>query len=181
MHETPGFCTNGGELARIASECLTYWPRRRRLLSRCKMMAAAQPGIRIVAGQRRDPRFEPADAAPADRHRVILPGVHLDHFVVAGSLVADHSLDIDDVAAMDAHEAVLVEAGFHIADGQRTEQLVVAVEDGGVMRVGVDGDHVVDGDEMRAAVALDGKMAGEAPGRAGAAERPVAAAAHSGT
>jgi hypothetical protein len=23
VHETPRFCTNGGELARIASECLT--------------------------------------------------------------------------------------------------------------------------------------------------------------
>ena len=63
---------------------------------------------------------------------------------------------------------------------ERTEQLVVAVEDSGVMRVGVDGDDVVDGDEMRAAVALDRKMAGEAPRRAGAAERPIGAAAEFG-
>ena len=48
------------------------------------------------------------------------------------------------------------------------------------MRVGVDGDHVVDGDEMGAAVALDRKVAGEAPRRAGAAERPIAAAAEFG-
>ena len=48
------------------------------------------------------------------------------------------------------------------------------------MRIGVDGDHVVHGDEMRAAVALDRKVAGEAPRRAGAAERRKAAAAEFG-
>src|SRR6202044_191492 len=97
-----------------------------------------------------------------------------------GTLVADHPLDINDVAAMDAHEALLVEAGFDVADRQRAEPLVVAVEDGGVVRVGVDGDHVVDCDEMGAAVAFDGKMAGEAPRRSGATERPIAAAAEIG-
>src|SRR5580692_7059150 len=127
------------------------------------MMATAQPSIRIVAGQGSDPRFEPADPAPADRHRIILSGVHLDHFVVAGAPIADHPLDIDDVAAMDAHEAVLVQALLDVADRQGAEQLIAAVEDSGVMRIGVDGDDVVDGDEMGTAVALDGKMAGEAP------------------
>src|SRR5580700_4668173 len=120
------------------------------------MVATAQ--CRFFTGQRGDPRFEPADPAPADRHRIILSGIHLDHFTVAGALVADHPLDIDDVAAMDAHEAVLVEALLDVADG----------------------DDVVDGDEMGAAIALDRKMAGEAPRRAGAAERSVGAAAEFG-
>ena len=48
------------------------------------------------------------------------------------------------------------------------------------MRVGVDGHDLVDGDEMRAPSRSIGKVAGEAPRRAGAAERPVAAAAEFG-
>src|SRR5262249_15634516 len=70
-------------------------------------------------------------------------------------LISDNPLDIDDVAAMDPHEAALVESRLHVADRQRTKQLVVAVEDVRVVRVGVDRDHLIDRDKMGTTVPLD--------------------------
>ena len=103
---------------------------------------------------------------------------HLDQFVVAGTLVADDAVDIDDVAAMHPDKMTAVQPRFDVADGERAEQLVVAVEDGGVMRVGMHRDDLLDGQEMRAAIALDRQMAGKAPGRrTGATERRITAAA----
>ena len=83
---------------------------------------------------------------------------------------------------MNAQEAAAVEPRFDVADRERTEQLVVAIEDRGVMGVGMDRDDVVDGQELGAAVALDRQMAGEAPRRrTGATERTIAAAAEFGS
>ena len=103
---------------------------------------------------------------------------HLDQFVVAGTLVADDAVDIDDVAAMHPDKMTAVQPRFDVADGERAEQLVVTVEDGGVVSVGMHRDDLLDGQEMRAAIALDRQVAGEAPGRrAGATERRITAAA----
>jgi hypothetical protein len=55
---------------------------------------------------------------------------------------------------VDANEPILVEARFHFADGQRTEQLARAVEHVCVMGVGMDRDDVFDGYELCRAVAL---------------------------
>ncbi len=73
-------------------------------------MVPAPQGYRgIVPGQRRDARFQPANPAPCDRHHIVVAGVHLDQLIVAGPLVADDAIDSDDVTAMDAHEARIVE------------------------------------------------------------------------
>ena len=72
-------------------------------------------------------------------------------------LMPDHARDVHDVAAVHADEAVGVEPLLDVADRERAEQLFLPVEDGGVVRVGVDRDHVLDGDELRAAVALVGR------------------------
>ena len=50
-----------------------------------------------------------------------------------------------------------------IADGKRAKQFVVAVEDIGVVRVGMDSDHLLHGEKVRFAIALDRQMPGEAP------------------
>jgi len=103
---------------------------------------------------------------------------HLDQFVVAGTLVADDAVDIDDVAAMHPDKMTAVQPRFDVADGERAEQLVVAVEDGGVVRVGMHRDDLLNGQEMRAAIALDRQVTGKAPGRrTGATERRITAAA----
>src|SRR5271170_7076173 len=147
-------------------------------LLRCKMLPAPRGGGRIIAGQSRDARFQPSDAAAAHRHRIVVRSVHLDQFIVAGTLIADHAVDIDDMTAMDADEAAFVEAGLDVADSERAKQFVAAVEDISVMRIGVDRDHVIDGNEMRRAIALDRQMTGKAPRRrAGAAQRSVRATA----
>ena len=57
----------------------------------------------------------------------------------------------------------VVEPRFDIADGERAKQFVVAVEDIGVVRVGMDGDYLLDGKKVRFAVALDRQMPGKAP------------------
>ena len=107
----------------------------------------------------------------------MMDGIHLDQFAVTGSVVPDHPLNIDNMAAMDADEPAAVEPGFDIADGQRAKQLVVAVENVGVMRVGVNGDHLVDRDETGGAIPLDRELARESPlRRPGAPERCESAA-----
>ena len=55
-------------------------------------------------------------------------GIELHQFAIPCAPGADHAVDIDDVAAMDAHEVALVEPRFDIADGERTEQLGGAVK-----------------------------------------------------
>ncbi len=85
------------------------------------------------------------------------------------------------MAAVDADEAAGVEPRLDDADGQRAEQLGLAVEDIGVMRIGVDGDDVLDRHEMDAAVALHRQLPGDPPRRpAGAAERSERALADGG-
>jgi hypothetical protein len=73
---------------------------------------------------RADPRFQPGNAAAADRNRVVICSDHLDHFAVAASPIADHALDIDDVAAVDANDVVGCDS---IADSQRANSLVPLV------------------------------------------------------
>src|SRR5712671_8076986 len=144
-------------------------------LLRCEMVAAAQAVSEYRAGDRGHPRLQQADPAPADRDR--WPAMHLDHLVVAGTLVADDALDIDDMAAMNPDEPVVVEPRFDVADGERAKQLVVAVEDVGVVRIGMDRDDVVHGDEMSGAVPFERQVAREAPRRrTDAAERRESAA-----
>ena len=67
-----------------------------------------------------DPRFQPADAAAADRNGVVIAGGHLHQFAVAVSPMSDHSVDVDDVAAMDANKLAFVErdSTSPIANGQ---------------------------------------------------------------
>src|SRR6267154_1341592 len=105
------------------------------------MVAAAQAVSEYRAGDRCHPRLQQTDPAPADRDR--WPAMHLDLLVVAGTLVADDALDIDDMAAMNPDEPVVVEPRFDVPDGERAKQLVVAVEDVGVVRIGMDRDDVV--------------------------------------
>ena len=57
----------------------------------------------------------------------------------------------------------IVKPRFDIADGERAKQFVIAVEDIGVVRVGVDRDHLLDRQKMRLAVALDRQMPGKTP------------------
>jgi hypothetical protein len=48
----------------------------------------------------------------------VLCRIHLDHFAVAGPLISEHALNIDDMAAMNADEPVAVESRFDVADGE---------------------------------------------------------------
>src|SRR5260370_33217070 len=108
--------------------------------------------------------------------------IQLDHLAVAGPLISEHALNIDDMAAMNADEQLAVESRFDVADGEGTEKLVVAVEDVSVMRVGVDRHYILHGDEMRAAVAFDGELARGAPWRRGdTAERRICSSPQFGT
>src|SRR5579863_1321696 len=124
-------------------------------------MAPAQSKLGRGFLRRSHPRFQHADAAAADRNHVMLRAGHLHQVVVAGTLVTDDAVEIDDVTAMDADEPRLVEARLDVADGERTKQLVVAVEDVAVMRVGVNRYDVLNRDELRAAFAFDRQMAGK--------------------
>src|SRR5580700_9790675 len=87
---------------------------------------------RNLADPRADAGFERTDPAAADRDRVAVRRRQLDEAAVAGALEPDHPLDVDDVAAMHAHEPGGVEPRFHVADGERAEQLGGAVENVGV-------------------------------------------------
>src|SRR5262249_53034264 len=134
-------------------------------LLRCDMVFATRGGIKWHPSECRHARLQPGNAAAAHRNHVIASGLHLDHVVVARSSIADDALEIHDVAAMDANEPAAVEPGFDVADPERTKQPVLAVENIGVVRVGVNRDDILDGKEVGAAVALDRKMTGKAPAR----------------
>src|SRR5215467_12508997 len=95
--------------------------------------------------------------------------IHLDHLTVTRSPIPDNPLDIDDMAAMNANEPVAIKPLFNVADGQGTKELVRPIEDVGVVRIGVNGDHVLHGNEISAPVPLDRELAGGAPGRSAAA------------
>ena len=88
---------------------------------------------------------------------------HLDQFVVAGAFVADDPVDIDDVAAVNPDKATIVQSRLDVADCERAKQLVVAVEDIGVVRVSVNRDDLFDGKKMGAAVPFDRQMTGKPP------------------
>src|SRR5208282_321132 len=191
VHQLIRRCTNGSiaartapKSARIASILLTHRGETHHpilVLLRCKTVSATQRKFWTGTGECSNPRFERADAAAAHWHQIGMCAGHLDQFVVAGALVADDPADVDDVAAVNPDKTTVVEPRFDVADGQRAKQLVVAVKDISVMRVGMNRDHVVDGDEMRAAVALNRKMTGKAPRRrTRPAERRVGSASEFG-
>ena len=99
---------------------------------------------------------------------------HLHQFAIAVSPMSDHSVDVDDVAAVDANKPDFVEPRFDFADSQRAKQFEGAVEYISVMGIGVDGDHVFNGYEMCRAVALNRQMVGDARWRAaGTSERRI--------
>src|SRR5262245_37480023 len=100
MHQPPGSCTNCGRPARIASGILTrFFPGRVPLFSGDWMMATDSTH-QFTAVDRRHARLQCANAAAADRHRIILGGVELDQFTVARPSVSDDTLDVHDVATM---------------------------------------------------------------------------------
>jgi hypothetical protein len=53
----------------------------------------------------------------------VLRRIHLDHFAVTCPLVSEHTLNIDDMAAMNADEQIAVESRFDVADGEGTKSL----------------------------------------------------------
>src|SRR5262249_18812650 len=127
-----------------------------------------------LIGFRGNPGLERAHTAARHRHRIAILRGELDQPAVSGSLEADYAIEVDDVAAVHAHEAGGVETRFDVTDCQRTEQLRRSGEDISVMGVGVDGDDIVDRDELRHALALDWKPAGDTRGwRADAPERRI--------
>ena len=130
------------------------------------------------ASPRVDPGLQPADAAAADGNGVVVAGRKLDYLAVAVSSMSNDPVDIDDVAAVNTNKPVLVEPRFHFADRQWTKQLEGAVEDIGVVSVGVNGDNVFDRNELRRAIRLDGQMLCNARRRpTGTAERRVSSSA----
>ena len=64
--------------------------------------------------------------------------------VLAGALHAGDAADSDDMAAMDAQEQRGVEARLDGADRLVAEKFLLAIMDVGVMRVGADGENVVE-------------------------------------
>ena len=130
------------------------------------------------ASPRVDPGLQPADAAAADGNGVVVAGRKLDHLTVAVSSMSNDPVDIDDVAAVNANKPVLVEPRFHFADRQWTKELEGAVEDIGVVSVGVNGDNVFDRNELRRAIPLDRQMLCNTRRRpTGTAERRVSSSA----
>src|SRR5262249_54410405 len=101
------------------------------------------------AGLGADPRFQPANAAAADRNGVVIAGSHLHQFAIAVSSMTNHAVDVDDVAAVDANKAAFVEPRFDFTNSQGAKQFQGAVEYVSVVGIGVDGDHVFNGYEMR--------------------------------
>ena len=96
----------------------------------------------------------------------MIAGGHLHQFAVAVSPMSDDSVDVDDVAAMDANKSAFVEPQFDFADSQWAKQFEGAVEYISVVGIGVDGDHVFNGYEMCRALALNRQMVGDARWRA---------------
>src|SRR5215510_11501370 len=138
VHEKAPTRTKCGMAARTAAVRLTY------LTDRCARSHAK-------------PRPQAAKTATAYRHRVAVG--EFDDAVVAGAFQAHHAIDVDDMAAMHPHETGAVEPRLDVADRQGAEKLGAAVKYIGVVRIGMDGDHVLHGNEMGGAVALDGQAA----------------------
>jgi len=108
----------------------------------------------------------------------VVAGSKLDHLAVAVSSMSNDPVDIDDVAAVNANKPVLVEPRFHFADRQWTKELEGAVEDIGVVSIGVNSDNVFDGNELRRTVSLDRQVLCNARRRrTGTAERCVGSSA----
>jgi hypothetical protein len=118
------------------------------------------------AGLGADAGFQPRRATAAHGHRVVVARSHFNQFSIAVSPVSHHTVNVDDVAAVDANETVLVEPRLHFTDCQWTKQLESTVEYVRVVGIGMDGDHVLDGYEMGRAIALNRQMAGDARWRA---------------
>ena len=130
--------------------------------------------LSVLASLGADPRFQPANAAAADRNGVVIAGGHLHQFAIAVSPMSDHSVDVDNVAAVDANKPAFVEPRFDFADSQGAKQFEGAVEYISVVGIGVDGDHVFNGYEMCRAVVLNRQMVGDARWRAaGTSERRI--------
>src|SRR5215472_1915811 len=103
--------------------------------------------------------LQPVEAVAAVGNRVAPLTGKLDDAVVAGALQPGDVLQTDDMAAMDPEEPAGIQALLDFADGKRAEELASAVEDGGVMGIGVYRDDRLHGQEMGRSALLDGKMA----------------------
>src|SRR2546426_9863481 len=124
-------------------------------------------------------RPDAAEATAADRDGVTVDCGELDDAIIARPLQSHHPVDIDDVAAVHANEPMSVEPRLDIADRERAKQLGSPVEDIRVMCIGMDGDDVVDGDEMRCPIPFDREVACLcAGGRAGVDPVSLPAAVH---
>ena len=154
LHEVRGRCTNCVNTTDAIGSPQA-------ILLHCETPFAHQSGI--LAVQTCDSRFQRADTSAADGHEAWSSAGHFDQFVVARPPIADHAIDVDDVATMHADEMPLIEARFNVANGERAKQFVVAVENVRVVRVGMDRDHLLHGEKMRMAVALDRQMSRKAP------------------
>ena len=88
--------------------------------------------------------------------------------------MSNHSVDVDNVAAVDANKSAFVEPRFDFADSQGAKQFEGAIEDIRVVGIGVYCDHVFNGYEMCRAVALNRQVVGDARWRAaGTSERRI--------
>src|SRR5262249_26281227 len=99
------------EFSKPCTNCAAVPHEWRRARTNCVMLADQ---IRARSGPRGtrlrcDPRLQSPQATAADGNGVVLIGIKLDHFPVAGALAPDHAIDVDDMAAEDAHEALAVE------------------------------------------------------------------------
>src|SRR5262249_53643499 len=112
MHEPGEPSTNGRYSARIASAMLPQMVGLR-YLAVLRFRARLLGRLRHTGG---DAGFERTDPAAAHGHRVAVRAGQLDHAAVARTLEPDHPFDVDDMAAVDAHEAAGVEARLHVAD-----------------------------------------------------------------
>src|SRR6185437_8108817 len=130
--------------------------------------------LSVLVGLGADPRFQPANAATADRNGVVIASGHLHQFAIAVSPMSNHSVDVDNVAAVDANKSAFVEPRFDFADSQGAKQFEGAIEDIRVVGIGVYCDHVFNAYEMCRAVALNRQVVGDARWRAaGTSERRI--------
>src|ERR1700752_4350647 len=100
-----------------------------------------------IAELQAKPRLKQAESAAADRYAVTVCPSEFDHAVLAGAPKAGYAVDIDDRAAVNADEATPIQSRFDRSDGERAEPFGRAVENIGVMGVGMDRDNVVDGND----------------------------------